>query len=117
MKWYAYKDLENSDAVKLMACKGDAEAMMKQASPDKVVSGAGTTEDPYVYAATAELIGELAKDEDGKYIMPDSYFRSAWKDDSAGGVEIDQFIDWPYNHLDEDLKPHYAEIIGALKTM
>ena len=87
MKWYAYKDLEDSDKIKLIACEGDAESMMKQAHPDKVVSGAGTEGDPYVYAATAELMGELAKDADGAYIQPDSYYRSAWED-NAGSVVI-----------------------------
>lgn len=28
---------------------------------------------------------------------------------------LDEFIDWPYNHLADDLKPHYPAIIGALK--
>ena len=88
MKMYAYKDLEDSNKIKTIQCLGDAEAIMKKAHPDKIVSGEGTEESPYVYAATAELMGELEKDEDGKYIKPDKYFRDAWQDNS-GSVEVD----------------------------
>jgi hypothetical protein len=87
MKWFAYKDLEDSNKIKLLACKSDAETAMKMASPDKIVSGEGTEEDPYVYAATAELMSELPKDAEGKYIMPDAFFRDAWED-NAGSVSI-----------------------------
>ena len=87
MKWYAIKDLETSE-IKLMACAGDAASTMKMVSPDKVASGAGTEEDPYVYEATAELMDELSVDEDGKQILPDREFRGSWVD-SAGAVSID----------------------------
>jgi len=88
MKMYAYKIITDS-LIHILQCKGNAEEIMKMASPDDV-SGAGTEGDPYVYTATAEFIGELSKDANGEYILPDRKYRDLYKDDLAGGIEVIQ---------------------------
>lgn len=81
MKSYAYKDIASNE-IRILHCNGDAEEIMKMASPDNK-TGAGTEADPYIYTATATLMGELDKDDNGKYIFPSRVFRASWRDVSG----------------------------------
>lgn len=107
MKKYAIKCLSNHPSLPeghILIVLSKGEPNVKAISPDIIESGAGTEADPHVMAATAELLGELAKDSEGKYIEPDRKYRDLLSDDGNGSIELKQ--------ADKDSKDREDKLAG-----
>lgn len=83
---YAAKNLSD-DSIVIIQCKGDPEQFLAFRMEQ---SGAGTEEDPIIETKVMEqeLIGEVSKDAEGQYQLPDRAFRGSWRD-NAGSIETD----------------------------
>jgi len=86
MKSYAIKILSDN-SIQIIQCKGNPENFM----PFHIeTSGSGTEEDPIIETKVldAELIGEVSKDEDGKYTYPERYFRNSWRKSGSSSINV-----------------------------